>query len=225
MYQPLIGNVVPTLVNCYNFLRTTDHYYDTGHNSDHCLKVWAWIAKYYRDCGSGLEPARELTILQAAALFHEQFDTKFGRNMEGLQQNLQAAMQLDNINDSDIEIVFVLDKNCSYKNRNSRQIKENLVGMLDLLCSADLAEAVGEQAIERSFAFHKKRIERQENRIPEDHEVWRHVIEFVEIQNKDGIRDRFEAIIIPEIRDAVAPIIEQHLKKMREIRNKFKIQL
>ena len=209
------------LKNCYLIAESTDKYYDPSHDSKHCLKVWAWIKKYYENCESGLGRDRELRILQAAALFHEQNDAKFGRNVEEIENDLRIAMREDGLLEEDIEIVIELIKNCSFKKRKFRKIKENLVKMMDLLCAADLAEAVGSKAIDRSFEFHKARILRDEKRTPTNEEVWRHVIEFVEVQNKDGYMDRFEAIVVEKIKEEVSLIIEKNMQRIAEIKKKI----
>lgn len=191
-----------------------------AHDSNHCLKVWRWIQRFYEYCGSGLSPERELRILEAGTLFHEQNDAKFGRNLSEVEVELREAMHLDGLLEEDIAIVLELIRHCSFKKRPFWKGNANLVGLMDLLCAGDLAEGVGEEAVDRSFEFHKNRILRKEHRIADDREVWSHVIQFMELRGGDGYMDRFEAITVSRIKEAVGVFVTRNMKRIEEIKSR-----
>ncbi len=159
-------------------------------------------------------------ILEAAALFHEQGDTKFGQDLATNEASLRQAMKQDQIPAELQEAVLELIEHCSFKKRHLWVSKPKLVGLMDLLCAADLAEAVDEYALSRSYGFHRRRLAISHGMAEmevEPREIWKRVCEFYYSTESDGYRARLAAIRVQKIRDELQGAVEHNDVTMAEI--------
>lgn len=221
-----------TLRHCYDHVGTTDHLYDVGHSRTHCLDVWRRIRRCYTSRESEISHEREfssveeLTILEAAALFHEQGDTKFGQDLAENEAALQAAMQRDQLHPRVREVILELIGNCSFKKRHLWPENPKIAYMMDLLCAADLAEAVDRGAVNRAYGFHRRRIAKRRGVSEaevEDRDVWKNVREFFYLVGADGYQARLAAIRVQKIRDELQGCTEYNNAIMVEMCRRYQL--
>lgn len=198
------------------YLQSTDSAYDAGHNSDHCLEVNQIIQQSYRHTGTHFDETAERRILTFSALFHEQNDPKFG--VEADCHQLRSVMTADGVPEEEQNVVLELITKCSFKCRHAVPSDNQWIGLLHLLCSADLATAVGEKALERSFHFHQRRLSTKKTVSDED--VWSHVYQYYQ-SPVDGYFPRLEAITVRNIRDMVEPFIEVNRLKIQSLATQY----
>lgn len=163
-------------------------------------------------------------ILEAAALFHEQGDTKFGQNLTTNEAALRRAMVQDQIPTELQEAVLELIEHCSFKKRHLWVVKPKLAGLMDLLCAADLAEAVDKHALSRAYGFHRRRLAILRGVAElevEPREIWKQVREFYYLVGADGYRARLAAIRVQKIRDELQGAIEHNDQLMAEICRRY----
>ncbi len=93
---------------------------------------------------------------------------------------------------------------------------------MELLSSADLAEAVGEDCLNRAKEYYIGKIKRNGGRIPNEYECWRHVYLYYH-DTYDGCWPRMNAIKIKSIRDVLEKNIELTRKELVMIVKKYNI--
>ena len=92
--------------------------------------------------------------------------------------------------------------------------------MMDLLSSADLAEATNENWLARSYEYYKKRLLRENKEKPTIKEIWLNVYKFYH-NPVNGIFPRLDAISCPEIRVKVDKTLEWTKYKMNTIKEQY----
>lgn len=204
--------------NIFNFVKASDDQYDAAHGSSHCLDVLALVLRFLYTIGEivGLTEERVRLIMKAATLLHEQKDRKRARRLD--DEAMKESMRLDGLTEEEINIVNWLITYCSFSKSNEpgRHFPEmkKYEPMMRLLSSADLAEAVNEKALFRSFEYHKTRMER-EGKIPDERACWENVHLFYNDPN-NGFFVRLNAISISEVRESLKDTLEETDRRMKE---------
>ncbi len=120
---------------------------------------------------------------------------KFGRDLESNIRILKEKMKMDYLDEVEQNTVITLIQNCSFRKRKNNLNKEpkELLPLIEFLCSADLAEAVGDDCLNRAKQYYIGKIKRNENRIPNEYECCRHVYLYYH-DTYDGYWPRMNAI-------------------------------
>jgi len=210
----------------FNFVKSTDNQFDAAHGSNHCIDVLHLIFKFIHTIGpiQGLSENRVRLVLTAATLFHEQKDRK--KDIPCDEKALIEAMLEDGLTEEEIEIVLWLISYCSFsKSKEQGRFDPKMLPynkLMDLLSSADLAEAVNEKALYRSYEYGRKMLTSKFGRDPTEKEMWQHVYSFY--NNKDnGFFVRLNAISVPEIKESLNGTLEETDKKMMEMVKKYNL--
>lgn len=198
------------------YVRSMDQYHDQGHDTDHCLRVNQIAQTYYQHTGTHFTQQAERQIIELSAIFHEQDDPKFPVNFD--QRKIRQQMTLDGIIIEEQNVVIDLITCCSFKKRKLVSLNYPWQGLLNLLCSADLAEAVGQNAITRSYNYHRWRLGHGAS----IRDIWSHVIMFYESEI-DGYFPRLNAIKIKSIRDMVEPYLIVNQDQIDDIKQVFEL--
>lgn len=212
-----------TLRHCFKYISSLDHKFDPGHNSFHCLEVLAWIKNHYRHCGTKFSRKDELLILEAAALFHELDDEKLDQLIAANAAGMEAAMKKDGLRPQLQDVVKILVVHSSFKKlkiwdeiRKAQGEPSKYEALSGLLSSADLAEAVGWQALERSFHFHQNKLFKLYGTLPTNQQVYANVCLFY-YNKENGIKPRFNAIKVLSIKNSVDGIVNALEKEICDI--------
>jgi hypothetical protein len=215
------------LVNVWLFVQSTDHRYDLGHNSGHTKKVAEWVLQFMYLVEPVLGIRAELVLI-AAALLHEQADSKFGLLLDRV--GITVVLILDGFSIDEQEIVLWMISYCSFGKKGSAgrcdQRMLRYFGWMRVLCAADLAEGVGESALTRSYLYHQGRLAKKYGRlIVVDKYIWRCVYRwFNGINCADGYFNRLEGIEIPEIREKINGAVEKNKALLEEKTKMFSLE-
>lgn len=212
------------LVNVFKFVKESDCQFDKAHGSDHCIDVLKIALNSLYTIGKieGLSEEKVGFILMAAVLLHEQKDRKRGNELN--EKDMIDSLKKDGFSDEEIKIIDWLISYCSFSKSNEPGRKDlemvKYEKIMNLLSSADLAEAVNEKALWRSYEYHKKRLEK--NNTFSERECWKNVYDFY-CDKKSGFFSRLNAISVKEIRDDLDSTLKDTDNKMMEKVKEFNL--
>jgi uncharacterized protein len=128
------------------FVRKNSRGYDSGHDWWHIDRVRN-IALYINKMEGNIVDA---FILEMCALLHDIADTKFsGNNTEGIYELIAGFLSENNL-ENQKERIFDVIRNVSFSNKNKKQVKDQL---LKILQDADRLDAIGAIGVARAFSY------------------------------------------------------------------------
>ncbi len=172
-------------------VRESDHLYDEAHGLQHCLTVLGWALQYFVP-SNFMSAYREIFLVIAGCLLHEQFDTKFQLNLEENMTKVSKALAMDGFFEEEIKWLIVILKTCSF---SKRDVVDNLPlayrYIKQIISAADLLEATNANSLKRSYTFQKHQFPQASER-----ELWQRVYNFYLTQ----FQERIDAIKVPRIK-------------------------
>ncbi|ARF09912.1 hypothetical protein Indivirus_5_35 [Indivirus ILV1] len=214
-----------TLPNIFKFVQASDDQFDDAHKSNHCLDVLELAFRFFWTIGEidGLSQDRTKAIVEASVLLHEQKDRKREKPLN--EEDMFQAIMKDGFSKEETEIINWLISYCSFSKSKEpgRYLPEmkKYEKIMNLLSSADLAEAVNEKSLYRSHEYHRVRMIRNGEESNEK-ECWKHVKIFYN-DPTNGFFARLNAISIPEIRESLKDTLEETDKRLNEMLAKFNL--